>query len=69
MTALINVAFESFGKNGIVVRVTRHCYPPNDRPTWILTVRSATNVVLLQRFTSLDRALGFAAEALSGNMS
>jgi hypothetical protein len=66
MPALTTVAFECTAKSSVVVRVTRHGYPAGDRPTWIVTVRRSTNVLLLRRFASLDRALDFAAEALSG---
>lgn len=66
MAMLVRAIFESTEKDYVVVSMARFRRKPDDEPTWVVTVRSSTNVLLFRRFTSLDRALGFAAEALPG---
>ena len=69
MATLISAIFESMAKSPIAVSVTRHCPALDGQPTWIVTVRNSTNVLLFRRFSSLDRALGFTAEALADHAS
>jgi hypothetical protein len=53
----------------VAVTLTRHCRAHGGEVTWIVTVKDASNVLLLRRFNSLDYALGFTAETLNCKVS
>jgi hypothetical protein len=53
----------------VAVTVTRRSVAHGTEVTWIVTVKDASNVLLLRRFNSLDYALGFTAETLNCKIS
>jgi hypothetical protein len=66
MTILIDATFATSPVGGIAVTVSRHCRTSDDEPSWVVTVKDSTNVVLLRKFTSIREAFGFTGEALAG---
>jgi hypothetical protein len=66
MTTLVSATFAANATGGIAITVKRHCRTLDGEPTWIVTAKDSTNVVWVQRFTSLRDAFGFTSETLAG---
>lgn len=64
MTILVSATFAVEPETKISVTVRRQCATALDNPTWIVTVRDSTNVVLVRLFSSVSQALDFASKAL-----
>ncbi len=69
MTTRTTAKFLTKPGERVAVTVTRHSRAHGSEVIWIVTVKDASNVLLLRRFNSLDYALGFTAETLNRKVS